>query len=82
MEHILGYIGWLRSDAMNNRTVFAKATHEWTQIKHNGPITIGVMTLPKTVNISQIGRAFIAQTNFENILAYDFKLDLEVAWSS
>ena len=24
VEHILGPIGWLRSDAMNNRTAFAK----------------------------------------------------------
>ena len=25
IEHILGYIGWFCSDAMNNRTAFAKA---------------------------------------------------------
>ena len=31
IEHILGYIGWLWSDATNNRTAFAKAPKEWKQ---------------------------------------------------
>ena len=35
IEHILGYTGWLWSDVINNRTVFAKAPNEWTQIEHN-----------------------------------------------
>ena len=34
MEHILSYIEWLWSDALNNRTVFTKAPIEWTQIEH------------------------------------------------
>ena len=32
VEHILVYIGWLWSDAINNRTAFAKALIEWTQM--------------------------------------------------
>ena len=33
-QHIWEHIGWLQSDAsaMNNRTTFAKAPNEWTQI--------------------------------------------------
>ena len=35
IEHILGYIGLLWSDAMNICTAFAKALNYWTQIEHN-----------------------------------------------
>ena len=35
IEHVLGYIGWLWSDAMNNCTAFVKALNEWTQIDRN-----------------------------------------------
>ena len=35
IEHVLGYIGWLWSDAMNNRTAFGKVPYERTQIEHN-----------------------------------------------
>ena len=35
MEHILGHISWLWSDAMNRRTAFARAPNEWTLIEHN-----------------------------------------------
>ena len=35
IEHGLGYIGWLWSDAIKNRTAFAKAPNEGTQIEHN-----------------------------------------------
>ena len=35
IEHILGYIDWLCSDAMNNRPAFAKDPNEWTQLDHN-----------------------------------------------
>ena len=34
-EHILGCIGCLWNDAMNNHTDFAKAPSEWKQIEHN-----------------------------------------------
>ena len=52
VEHVLGPICRLWSDAMNSRTAFAKAANEWKQIKHNmcsrratWLITIVVMTL-------------------------------------
>ena len=35
IEHILGCISWLWSDAINNRTAFVKAPNEWTQIEIN-----------------------------------------------
>ena len=35
MEHILGYINQLWSDAMNNCTAFAKPLNEWKLIEHN-----------------------------------------------
>ena len=35
IEHILGYIGWLGRDAMNNPTALAKAPNELKQIEHN-----------------------------------------------
>ena len=54
IEHILGYIGWLWSDAMNNRAAFTKA-HKWVKAERaqyvwssSDPITIVVMTLFET----------------------------------
>ena len=52
-QHIWEHTAWLWSDAMNNRTAFANAANEWTQIENSmwyvrsssGLISIVLMTL-------------------------------------